>query len=513
MKLKILCLIGIGWFVACEDKSVKTEKFSGLNTQDSFPAEVMNTLKDRGYLGYFLGDVKPQKMKWSGNRDTILVGKEGVRVHFYQDALVHQDGRPITGEVDIELKEYVKPGDMILAGMSTTMEDGRMLRTGGMVYLSAYSEGKELKVSDEKPIKIDFPIQGEEVKGMRLFTGNRNEKGSVQWSFAQKRPKRLQAIPDSGTYRVFDYLPRCIECLKEIQQNLSNEHEAYFPQAPGNYTLSLDIEPGGRISYVGFPDSFPVDLVEGVLNSLERVVPFFPARESGKEHRYTASLNLRFFVNKNKMKLKVSSSEIEEYTWPLLKEMIQQGIYTCYRKTKPYKGENSVWQTSDKLNYIPDFSYFLPMSERIHEIRKDSIILNDMDPKELERKNKYYSQFSFNLRLLNCDAFNRYPPSALKSFDLKDLPDNCVGVIFYPNTQSILNGTPANSNSLTFGQIPYAHPFQLICFGPLNQNAHKEETDWYYSVSKINQNNWTNPNLDFKVVSYPKLAESIRNLR
>lgn len=514
MKLKFLFLIGIIWFAACGEKKGNTEKFNEVSEFDSFPAEIRKALINRGYLGNFLEDVKPQQFNWMGNGDTILIGKEGVRVHFFKDCLVHEDGSQVKGEVEIHLKEYVKPGDMILAGMTTSMKDGRILRTGGMIYLTAFSEGKELKVSNVRPIQIDFPIQGEEIKGMRLFTGDRNSRGGVEWSLAQKRPEKLRALPDSGTYQVFDYLPRCLECFTRMRKVLQKQYSDYFPTEAKNYILSIDIEPGGSISYVGFPDSFPLDLVEGVLNSLDTVVPFFAARVNGQEQRYTAMMNLNFAYVQKKIKLNISSSDIEEYSIPLLHNMMHQGIYTFYsRKQKQYENESEVLRNSI-FEFDKNFKTYLEeLYLYIKEIRKDSVIFDFEALVKMKQKRKYYSQLSFNMKLLNSDVFANYPSSALKLFEINNIPENCVGVIYFPKTKSIINGNPISLKGLSFGRIPYAQPFRLICFGPLNDQVPKEETEWYYAQIQINPTNWDSPKLDFKVVSYEKLTSSIKGMK
>lgn len=441
----------------------------------------------------------------------MLVGKEGVRIHLFQDCLVQEDGTPVQGQVDIQLKEYLRPGDMILAGLTTQRRDGGFLRTGGMIHLTAHSKGKELKVSDTRPLKLDFLVRGEEVKGMRLFEGGRNAKGSVEWSFVQKQPTRLRTMPDSGSYIVFDYFPRCLNCLKNLSLDLNQEWRDYFPSAARSFSLTLEIEPGGVLSYVGFPDSFPENLVPGVLNSLEKSAPFFPARAGGREGRYAATVNLNFIPVKNTLKVQVTSPDIEEYSFPLLRQMMDQEIYRPYWEKSQKRKKDGQYETDrEPMDFMPDWEILFPL---LKEIRYDSLIFDYSKWKQRNDKLNYYSVFSYSLGMLNCDAFVNYPPSKLRLFELGVLPEGCVGVVYFSDQKSLLHAQSVSAKSISLGQLPISGSFQLICYGPVDPKAHKEDTDWYYYQEQITRDNWSSPALDFQVISYTRLMKEIQAIQ
>lgn len=503
-----MALVGL---VSCTEKNTGSREQMLAGDSLSLPPEIRQGIQDRGYSGYFLEDVKPQQMQWSAKQDTMLVGKEGVRIHLYKDCLVQEDGTPVQGPVDIQLKEYLSPGAMILAGMTTRRQDGGFLRTGGMIHLTAQSKGKELKVSDTHPLKLDFPVRGEEVKGMRLFEGGRNTQGSVEWSFAQKQPARLKAVPDSGSYVVFDYLPRCLNCLKNLGQDLNREWTAYFPETPGNFALTVEIEPGGSISYVGFPDSFPENLVPGVLNSLENSAPYFSARAGGRERRYPATVNLNFIPVKNKMQAQVASPDMEEYTYSLLRQMMDQEIYKPYwEKSLEVKKDGQYPIYMEPMEIMPEWKIVSPL---LKEIRYDSLVFDYSKWKQRNNQLNYYSVFSYSLGILNCDAFDNYPPSKLRLFEIGSLPEGCVGVVYFSDRKSLLHAQSVSAKSISFGKLPNSGSFQLICYGPVDPKAHKENTDWYFCQEKISNANWSKPALDFKVISYTRLMEQIQKIQ
>lgn len=518
MLIRILILISLLCLFSCEETKQNDDNNS--NQADSITSEINGSDSipmPLGYSGYFFEDVRVQTFQIREFGDTLLIGKEGTRVHIPGGSLVHLDGSRVEGPIDFKMKEYTRPGDMMLAGLSTRQKDGGILRTGGMIHIAAYSEGKELRVGDTQPIQVDFPVQDEEVKGMRLFTGERNSSGIVNWELARKPRYANRSMPDTADIALFDYMPRCLECFKTIKRILERDYKDYFPQAEISYTLIADIEPGGKISYFEFPDSFPSNLKDGVLNALDSIQPLFAARVSGKERRYSASFNFKFQKVKNKVKLSISSPDVSEYSGLLLAEMIDQEIYTVYlkRKNKPLQKWNPQLPNYRSIPNMIQFGENHPLTKygRFLEVYSDSLIFEIPDKEVLDAKKRYYSQFSYSLGFLNCDVFDNYPPSATQYFYVKNLPENIVGIAYYPQRKVLLSGDPMDEYSLSFGPLPKSLGFKLICFGPVNPDVPKQETDWYFCQVEVSETNWNTPQLAFKTLSYNSLCSQIKKYK
>lgn len=518
MLIRFLILIFLICLFSCEETKQNASNHS--SQTDSNASDFMDPdsiSMPLGYSGYFFEDVSVQTFRIRDNKDTLLIGNEGTRVHIPGGALVHLDGSKVEGPVEFKMREYTRPGEMILAGLSTRQKEGGILRTGGMIHIAAYSEGKELRVGDTQPIQVDFPVQEEEIKGMRLFKGERNSGGVVNWELARKPGYSNRSMPDTADISVFDYMPRCLECFKTMKRILDRDYKAYFPQSELSYTLIADIEPGGKISYIEFPDSFPSALKEGVLNALDSIQPLFAARVYGKEKRYSASFKLKFNKVKNKVRVSISSPDVSEYSGLLLAEMIDQEIYTVYlkRKNKPLQKWNPQLTNYRSIPNMIQFGENHPLTKygRFLEVYSDSLIFEVPDWEILNAKKKYYSQFSYSLGFLNCDVFDNYPPGATQDFYLKNLPENVVGIAYYPQRKVLLSGNPMDEYSLSFGSLPKSLRFNLICFGPVNADVPKEETDWYFSQVEVNETNWNNPSLKFKTLSYHSLCSQIRKYK
>ena len=74
--------------------------------------------------------------------------------------------------VAVEVREFYKYSDMVADGL-TTLSDGRQLVSGGMIYLSAKVDGKEVLVKSGKEIRVFIP-NITTADSMEIFEGVKN---------------------------------------------------------------------------------------------------------------------------------------------------------------------------------------------------------------------------------------------------------------------------------------------------------------------------------------------------
>ncbi len=87
------------------------------------------------------------------HRDTVLYGKEGTVLFLEADALL-----TAANNVQVELKEFYQMADLMKSGMNT-VSNGRMLQTGGSIYLDARDpQGHQTQIDHQKGIKTDFAL-------------------------------------------------------------------------------------------------------------------------------------------------------------------------------------------------------------------------------------------------------------------------------------------------------------------------------------------------------------------
>lgn len=136
------------------------------NNTDESPAP-SSTIKD------FFEKTEVKSQTFTINTDngqSSITGDQGTIVTFPENAFTTLDGSPITGTVSIELKEIYDKSDMVLSDRPTT-SDGRLLLSGGEIFISATANGQELKLDSNTNILIELAQTTDIDSTMGLFTG------------------------------------------------------------------------------------------------------------------------------------------------------------------------------------------------------------------------------------------------------------------------------------------------------------------------------------------------------
>lgn len=111
--------------------------------------------------------------------DNIVEGVQGSIVFIPEGALLDKNGNPAKGEVKIELAEALTIEDMVTSNLTTT-SNGKLLQTGGMLYLNATANGEPLHIDTTKPLRIEIPTDTK-VEGMQAYRGIRDSAGNMNW--------------------------------------------------------------------------------------------------------------------------------------------------------------------------------------------------------------------------------------------------------------------------------------------------------------------------------------------
>lgn len=154
--------------------------------------------------------INPQK-------DTTVFGPEGTRIFIGSESLQFADGTPVTDDVTLELQEYYKPSDIILADLTTRAGD-RLLETNGMVSITAQSAGNDVMIKPDKRIVVHFPKAVYDNRKMDLFYPDENATDSsvADWQVDSvnlvKRTLKLSSYgwwhPSSDDSTGYDFNPK-----------------------------------------------------------------------------------------------------------------------------------------------------------------------------------------------------------------------------------------------------------------------------------------------------------------
>lgn len=130
----------------------------------------------------------------SSKNDTTIFGNQGTRLFIEKGTFQFNDGTLVNDSINIELKEFYKMSDIILANLSTE-SNGNLLETAGMLQISAKSKGQEVKIASDKRIVVHFPKQKNSNKSMNLFYGNNNSNVSAATNWVIDTVNLLKQTP------------------------------------------------------------------------------------------------------------------------------------------------------------------------------------------------------------------------------------------------------------------------------------------------------------------------------
>ena len=105
----------------------------------------------------------------NADADTVIKGTGGTTLSIPAHIFIDSSGAITHGPIVVELKEALKPIDIVLGGL-TTMADNKVLQTGGMLYVNATAQGKPLAIVTGQAIEVHVPADTI-AKDMQLYTG------------------------------------------------------------------------------------------------------------------------------------------------------------------------------------------------------------------------------------------------------------------------------------------------------------------------------------------------------
>jgi hypothetical protein len=191
----------------------------------------MNEVKD------VMTNLKPLKTKFeiSANEESIINGEEGTVIYIPANSFVFEDGTKPKGEIEIELKECYTNASIIGQGLHTNSQ-GSILASGGMIYIAAKADGKNLEIRDGAALQIGFPKANSDTE-MDLFYSVKARNGATTWIPDYKMFELDQAPQSEGSN--LDSAPP-VEYPIELTKN-EYRHQLVFAMC-GGYMCDAKIE-------------------------------------------------------------------------------------------------------------------------------------------------------------------------------------------------------------------------------------------------------------------------------
>ncbi len=105
---------------------------------------------------------KPREMhRADAERGVDFTAADGTRIRITANAMVHADGRPVTGPVDISYRSFMEPYEIIASGIPMhvqTAEGTQHFETAGMYEVYASQNGQPVQLKSGERIQLERPM-------------------------------------------------------------------------------------------------------------------------------------------------------------------------------------------------------------------------------------------------------------------------------------------------------------------------------------------------------------------
>lgn len=241
-------------------------------------------------------DKKSQFFTFNANQETTLHGIEGITLTIPADCFEAETGNILRGVGQLEMKEFLKTSDMILANL-TTQSDGKMLETGGMIYLNVKdAEGHSVKIRSDKNIKITLP-PSVKTADKQLFYGNQQTNGQINWTQAQP----IVTKQNTNNYTIIEQNPEFpngqAALFRFIQNEMVYPKIARENKIEGTVYVSFTVLPEGSLADIQIRRGIGAGCNEEAIRILKKMPRWRPARSQGKRVSLAYTLPIKFSLN------------------------------------------------------------------------------------------------------------------------------------------------------------------------------------------------------------------------
>lgn len=127
--------------------------------------------------------------------------KNGTLIIVPKNAFIDKEGNTITEIVQLEVVEALNVADMLAYNL-TTMNNDKVLQSGGMLYVQPRLNGEKVEIQADKPLHIEVPTQ-KIVPEMMAWKGVVDQNGDINW----EEPKAIKRYLVPVNFNTLDFLP------------------------------------------------------------------------------------------------------------------------------------------------------------------------------------------------------------------------------------------------------------------------------------------------------------------
>lgn len=295
--------------ILSEDKNQVSTKENriGYNTPDTISNDLLT----------FYQSVKkaPQIIEFNNEKPFEITCNEGTKLTIPAKSFIDEKtGKLARGIIKLEVTEYYKLSDILLANL-TTKSYKKQLETGGMLYIKANKNGRDLKLKPRRNIGVKFPDK--EKRNMQLFSGIETNTG-VNWKLQGNLKNITEAenttliydvieeetpLVDLNVVEVVPVFPGCekvakteqVECLKEAINKIVTKNfnkglaEDLNLNGKHRIKVTFTINKEGKIDQIK-ANAAHIKLAEEAVRVINLLPQMTPAKQRGK------NVNVAYFL-------------------------------------------------------------------------------------------------------------------------------------------------------------------------------------------------------------------------
>ena len=202
--LRVILLSGIT-FTSCsisDDNTPIIEDFTGI--------ELVSYNDIQGFFDE--NGVEKQDFVIDATAGGTIVGENGTKINFNANSFVDNNDNPVTGNIDISLKEIFHISEMILSNKPTNalgyLSENTFLLSEGETEVTATQNGEEIFIAPGYTYQISVPSAGGEDFDMLPFFGTTSDEEGIVWQTDNQDTGGIyysEAVaPASYIYNAFD---------------------------------------------------------------------------------------------------------------------------------------------------------------------------------------------------------------------------------------------------------------------------------------------------------------------
>lgn len=314
----------------------------------------------------------------NSSKNETIIGAEGTKITFKANSF----NAPKNSSLKIRLKEYYKMADIAFSNLTTETIDGKLLETGGMIYIDALANNKKVDLKKDAFFEIKFPFDKEK-EDMLLFDG-KTQNESVVWEEAKINSSIAvddwaevkESIQAEEIFTIVEEMPEFpggqAKLFEYLGANVKYPKEAVSNSIAGKVYVNFTVREDGEVR--------DVKVIRGVHRLLDeealRVVKSFPNWQPGvnRGKKVSVSYNIPINFRLNGATGGYTRSDIKYYNDSLISARLEDvKDVSVVSDNKKNKGEAKA-VGAKKTNLITDANYYVLSGSNLGFINCDRFV-------------------------------------------------------------------------------------------------------------------------------------------